>query len=311
KTEALKDLGGVTALWQLAFDGYKNYESKINSDLLFCFSQWSVDLEKKLNSKINYAIITGYCKDHVFNEKSSKVTSIKNNFNKVGVKKIISIFDENSHDDYRWHTGHELQQENYYFILKKLLSTPSLGIVFKPKNVKNLKERLGPVWNLLLEGLQTNRCYIFNEFGAETTSASSSLAASIADLCIHGHMCSGTAALEAALSGKSTIMIDREGTPQTKFNILPKDKIIFSNWETAIEASMEFLFKDKKSLIGNWDAYLNHFDPFRDGKASLRIGEYLEWLLIELKNGNSRSLAMELSAEKYSEIWGSKYVKRL
>jgi hypothetical protein len=32
-----------------------------------------------------------------------------------------------------WHTGHELQRENYRYILEKILEVPWLGVIFKPK----------------------------------------------------------------------------------------------------------------------------------------------------------------------------------
>ena len=59
--------------------------------------------------------------------------------------------DEMSIDDNRWHTGHELQQENYSFILEKLLETSWLGVIFKPKSAKTLRKRLGTSITELLD----------------------------------------------------------------------------------------------------------------------------------------------------------------
>ena len=38
-----------------------------------------------------------------------------------GAKKIIFAIDENSLDDDRWHTGHELQRDNYRYVCEKVL----------------------------------------------------------------------------------------------------------------------------------------------------------------------------------------------
>ena len=73
-----------------------------------------------------------------------------------GAKKIVFVIDENSVDDSRWHTGHELQRENYSYILQKVLEIPWLGAVFKPKVATTLRQRLGPVKDLL-EKAEKNR----------------------------------------------------------------------------------------------------------------------------------------------------------
>ena len=57
-----------------------------------------------------------------------------------GVKKIIAVFDENSHKDDRWHTGPLLQKENYEYILNELMENQSLGIILSPKLLALLKK---------------------------------------------------------------------------------------------------------------------------------------------------------------------------
>ena len=46
--------------------------------------------------------------------------------------------------------GHDFQKDNYRLLLEKILSEPWLGVIFKPKRPKNLRQRLGlEVANLL------------------------------------------------------------------------------------------------------------------------------------------------------------------
>ena len=73
------------------------------------------------------------------------------------------MFDENSVDDSRWHTGHDLQRAHYASCIYELLENPLIGFVFKPKNPKNLRERLGDVSILLDQAIQTGRCYLFDQ----------------------------------------------------------------------------------------------------------------------------------------------------
>jgi hypothetical protein len=46
-------------------------------------------------------------------------------------------------------------------------------------------------------------------------------------------------------------------------------------------------------------------DPFRDGRAAHRMGEYLHWLLEDLKAGMDRGRAMARAAEKYAGMYGN------
>ena len=222
-----------------------------------------------------------------------------------GAKKIIFAIDENSLDDDRWHTGHELQRDNYRYVCEKVLEHKWLGAVFKPKKSSNLRKRLGPINDILIEAERTGRCHVFEETGRYTTIVSPLHAAFIADICIHGHLSAGTAALECALAGKPTLLIDREGMPHSKLKILPKDSIVFNDWESAISNTIDYLKSHKKdNKFGNWSSYLNEFDPFRDGKAANRIGNYLNWILEGYRKGESRDMILENAADRYANLWG-------
>jgi uncharacterized protein YqkB len=69
------------------------------------------------------------------------------------------------------------------------------------------------------------------------------LAGLSADVCIHGHLSAGTAALECALQGIPTLLIDREGSPKSKLYELPEGKLVFKSWQETIDAVMEHFSK--------------------------------------------------------------------
>ena len=62
--DAISDCGGISAIWQMAFDGLPWYDCKINSDIIFSHSAFSKEIDKKLGSNYTYNIITGYPKDY-------------------------------------------------------------------------------------------------------------------------------------------------------------------------------------------------------------------------------------------------------
>lgn len=304
--DAIKENGGISAVWQMAFDGYENAECKIGADIAFIHSDFSNHIEEKLGSKVKYNIITGYPKDYVGSLVKKRALSLRENLQTNGAEKIIFAIDENSLPDERWHTGHGLQRENYSFVLEKVLNTPWLGVIFKPKNAQNLRARLGGVAELLARAEKTGRCFIYEDSGRHTTSAPPILAGLSADVCIHGHLSSGTAALECALEGLPTLLIDREGCPKSKLYELPEGKVIFKDWPETIDACMEhFQTPGGVPGFGDWSPILDELDPFRDGKAAYRMGTYLHWLIQGFEKGMEREEIMYEAAEKYRKQWGS------
>ena len=43
--DAIKSIGGISAIWQIAFDGYKNIGNKLDVDVTFSCSGFSVGSE--------------------------------------------------------------------------------------------------------------------------------------------------------------------------------------------------------------------------------------------------------------------------
>jgi hypothetical protein len=303
-SDAINDVGGVSVYWPVSLDGYSIIEAVSNTDILFSFSAFGATLEKQMNSKFRYNIITGYPRDYAGSILKVEAQLLRKKLEENGAKKIVFVIDENSIDDNRWHTGHELQRDNYRYILEKVLETPWLGVVFKPKAAKTLKYRLGDVANLLERVEKTGRCFIYRDSTRYTTSAPPVLAGLSADVCIHGHL--GTAALECVLEKIPTIMIDREGDPHNKLHELPEGKVVFRNWPDAINATMDYLDSPQEYIgFGDWSSIIDELDPFRDGKAAFRIGSYLHWLIQGFEQGLDKEIVLVEAAEKYKKQWGA------
>jgi hypothetical protein len=308
-SDAIKEVGGIFIVYQMAFDGYRAIENATYADIVFSFSSWSDNIEKQLGSKINYNVIIGYPKDYASPLLRKEAKDLRARLKLNGAEKIVLVIDENSIDDSRWHTGHSLQRENYSFILEKVLDTPWLGVVFKPKAGKTLRRRLGGVAQLLADAEKTGRCYIYETIGRHTTIAPPILAGLSADVCIHGHLGSGTAALECALEGIPTLLIDREGCPYSKLHELPEGKVVFKDWPEAIDALMEH-FQRPQGVpgFGDWSGIIDEFDPFRDGRAANRMGTYLHWLIQGYEQGLDRDAIMAAAADRYRKRWGDRFV---
>jgi hypothetical protein len=187
-----------------------------------------------------------------------------------------------------------------------------LGVIFKPKVARTLYERLGPVSELLDKAKSTGRCFVYDETSRDLTTASPLLAGLSADLCIHGHLSSGTAALECALAGLPTLLIDREGVPNSKLSELPVGKVVFRDWSTAIKSALIYFVNPEVDVeFGSWERIINELDPYRDGMASMRIGSFLNSLLRGFKDGIPRELVLENAANLFAKQWGEDKVIRL
>ena len=307
-SDAVRDNSGISVLSQKAFEGNKVISYRANFDIYFCYTNYSHEINQQVNSKIKYTVITGFLKDYTSSFLKDRALQLRKKLQQNGAKKIVFVIDENSSDDSRWHTGHDLQRENYSYILAKVLEVPWLGVVFKPKVSKTLRQRLGPVVDLLEKALATGRCHIYEDSGRHTTSAPPILAGLSADICIHGHLCAGTAGLECVLEGLPTLLIDREGAPYSKlYNLtLPEGKVIFKDWPSTIDALMEHFNTPEGTVgFGDWSSVIDNFDPFRDGKAAYRMGTYLHWLIEGFEDNLDREVIMANAAEKYKKQWGS------
>jgi len=304
--DAIRDCDGIAAFWQTSLYGFENIECRTNIDIGFYFSNWCANLSRSIGSMNRYYIITGFLRDYAPPLLKDQAQQIRNRLNSSGARKIVSVMDENSTDDSRWHTGHELQRENYSYILEKVLEVPWLGVVFKPKVAKTLRRRLGPVNELLVAAEKTGRCIVYDNSGNNGMNVPPILPGLVADVCIHGHLIAGTAALECALEGVPTLLVDREGAPYSKLNILPKGLVVFKNWPETIDALMEH-FQTSGGIpgFGDWSEHIEEFDPFRDGKAAYRMGTYLHWLIQGFDQGLDRETIMSDAAERYSSEWGS------
>ena len=305
--DALQSEGGISILWQMALNAIQESMCKTDTDILLSYSSHCAGVDKKISSNYNYNIITGYPKDYAKNFAMGDAYKIRNLLKSNGAKNIVCVLDENSLDDSRWHTGHKYQIENYSFILENLLRDKHLGVIFKPKRSIDLRKRIGEeVWSMLEKAKDTGRCYIFDETIGFTTLSTPIVACLASDLCIHSHLCAGTAGLESALAGIPTILIDREFTPASILNDLPKDHVVFNNWCDAIAGMNEyFSSKNRDKEFGNWSLILDDLDPFQDGLAAQRIGDLIESLFEGFKNNYSREEIMMRSVEKYAKKWGS------
>mgnify|MGYP001156897749 CR=1 FL=1 len=302
--DALQSLGGVSTIYQRSYESHPGPEMTVSADIVFGFSTTVADIERRSNSVIQYHVTTGYIGDHRFPLLKSNAQTVREQLKQKGAKHILCYTDENSGDDSRWHTGHPFMRENYAFMLEKLMTNPWLGLVIKPKTPQTLRQRLGPMAELLKEAEATGRCYVFED-GLIQGSYPPVAAGLAADVAIHGHLSGGTAGVELALAGIPTLLLDREGWPTSPLYQLGKGQVVFTDWEQLWEAcTQHWATPGGIPGFGDWSSILDELDSFRDGRAAERMGTYVHWLIEGFRSGFDRESIMANAAERYCAIWG-------
>ena len=304
--DALQAMGGITAIYQRSFEPLPIASITINTDILFAFSPSGAEVEHLSNSVIRYHVATGYLGDHRFAPLRPTAQTMRHTLQQNGAKHILAFYDENTLDDGRWNNGHHWTQENYAFLLEKVLAEPWFGLVLKPKSPRTLRRRLGPVAELLERAEATGRCYVYEASGTYQGSYPPATAALAADVAVHGHLYAATAGMEAALAGVPTLLLDREGWPASPLYRLGAGQVVFQDWNALWEACQhQWTTPGGIPGFGDWSPMLEELDPFRDGHAAERMGTYIHWLLQGFQAGLDRETVMANAAERYCTLWGN------
>ena len=305
--QALADLGGLSVSYQRSYHPYPSLHRVSAADVHFAFSTAWAEPERQSRSAITQLVANGYVHDHAFAGVRGLASRLRDRLCSQGARFIICFLDENSKGDQREGPSHTHQAANYRYLLERLLADPSLGVIFKPKKPATLRQRLGPMSELLDSALDTGRCYL-HESGIIATTMLPCEASLAADVTV-GIVYGATAAFESALAGTPTVLLDRESMTYHPLYGLGQGQVVFREWDSLWEALSRY--RDDPSStpgFGDWSSMLSTLDEFRDGKAAHRMGEYITWLVDGLTEGLSREKALERARRKYTELWGSNKV---
>jgi hypothetical protein len=305
-TEAINELGGVSALWQTSFYETMGLHSAVNSDIYFSFSSNISKIEKLNGSSIKYIVGVGYIFDFNFRSAKLNAEKIKEYLNNNNALKIISIFDGGSSEDERWSVSNASFKKDYQFILEKVLENSWLGLIIKSKKPGSLRHRLGNVSEILDSAIKTGRCYFSgsSDYGDKNLSVRPADAAYASDIAIHLCLYAGSAGLEAALTGTPTLLLDRYNLKDSQFYKLDKNKVVFHGISEMWDAIKEHWERELIPGFGDWSPIMNDIDPFRDGKAAQRVNSFILTLLDGFKAGYIREEILENAVEIYGKQWG-------
>lgn len=297
---ALKDCGGICVCYQLSNYCKPHYFLSTTADVYFSFGPYYKSILQDAGSSIDYLIYSGYITDYSFKpikERASKL--LRQNLEREGVKFVIAFFDE----AFGQIIPIGLASKIHDFFAKLVLDNPEIGIVHKPKRMNFRSES-----KILDSAVATNRYIILKE-GSGLPSAYPSEASQAADLAI-GLLIGGTTVLESILSGVPAFYLDMERLYMLEEYKYGKDVFVFDDLEKLQEAI--FRFKSNKNSFKYPDAFIKVLytkDPFRDGKAINRIGDFIFWVLEKFNKEETRKTALEYALRRYAQKWDKKTIE--
>jgi hypothetical protein len=191
------------------------------------------------------------------------------------------------------------------------MEDPCLGLLIKSKGNSWNKMRKEGLDGLIECAYQTNRIHDLD------SKSSPADASRLSDFTIG--IASMSALATSALEGARVLFLDFERVdqgPQKPYCILHSlglNRCVFYEPKLLRQSIKEYFDNPSaNSSLGNATPVLDQLDPFRDGKASQRIGEFVSWYLEEIDNGLNSDDAVRNATDKYGEKWGEdKVVRRI
>ncbi|MEM1156917.1 MAG: hypothetical protein AAF649_02955 [Verrucomicrobiota bacterium] len=312
---ALKAQGGISLAYQFSIsDMFAEYQMDLLSageDIHYVYSPYVGNRVRFLDENNELAVAGGFLYDYTLKSKTitDKYTDLKDQFRNAGAKIILCFFDENSIDHWKSVAPHDSARDDYRELFEWVLHDDELAVLIKPKVGSNLYERIKPLDELRERAQNTGRCLILGD-EHELSSIFPSQAAVLADVCV-SLLIGSTAAMEAALSGKPSCLLDRHNFMDHPLREIDKtDHLIFESWnDLQVQIDKVKNGELEPSDLGNWKDVMEDLDPFRDGKSVERFGACVAATREFLGAGETGERLLSLLKEDFETKWGVENVR--
>jgi len=294
---ALKRVGGIRFGAQrssLSFDHCLPFLVYNNNDVFFIWGELT-STHRGTSSLIKEFVISGYPFDNAFSH--ARLESREFAGKRGNGKFTIALFDNVYSKELHYSSG--MISEFYGKFLDWLLSDEGIVVIAKEKKAGYLDkvEGLGPK---LHEAALTGRFIRFKDpLGKLPVTASEG-----ADISVGVGISS--AVIEAAIAGGRAVHCDIAGHSSHPYYKWGRDKLVFDDIDSLIASLKRYRDSGKGvSDIGDWSGYLDRIDPYRDGRAGERAGNYMKFALEALTAGGNREDAVVSANRLYSQKWGN------
>ena len=273
------------------------------SDAFFVWGKEYENVYRNGHTRVGNFIQSGYIFDYTFDSLSDTTLTLCESFKEKGVDFILSLFDENLGKGVLIGSIgiKKYIVDLYRQIFCYAVDNKKIGLVAKPKldsNIDVLRSHKDISESMDLLEREGRLKFLNSErFPIE--------AGRVSDLAV-GMVSSSTAALECSFAGIPAVTFNLDGSGlSSKEDVSGKDRIVFDDF-AVLAKCIEQLRENKPAPDGfaDWSSFLNSRDPFRDGKAYLRIGYYIKNVFENMNNGLKKDVAVRAANKAYSVLYG-------
>ena len=274
-----EDLNVRTIAFQYSNMGSRSPIMMTTSDYYVIFSEMYKTLFEHDGIAPKKWVIGGYIYDSIADIVRDRARTHRDALRNNGAEFVVCYFDESVQHD-RWGLiSKDEHLAELHVLANAVLEDSSFGVVVKSQFMRNSPSQMYPTDELIRDAKATGRFLELKE-GKLRNDVYPTEAALVADLCISQKF-GATAALEAALAGVRTVLINKFGAKTPWDQLYSSAEIEFESIESLMAAISEFRAGTKEiNSLGDWSSILNEFDPFRDGKASMRLYNHVKASLL-------------------------------
>ena len=245
------------------------------ADEFFIFSKMFKNNFEYQNIRPKKFIINGYLYNGIEKHLLLKTLRRKQDLNDLGVKFIISYFDESVQNN-KWgciHTDHHLNE--LHKILNYVIDCPNTALLVKTQFLFNSPSKLYPKNPIISKALSTGRYIEVSEGDCDRNNILPTELGLISDICV-SHKLGATAGLETALTGARTILLNSIKSNTSFDKIYNEANIVFSNIDDALSSITNFRkYNSKDNNLGIWNNIIHNFDLNNDKKSINRISKHI------------------------------------
>lgn len=220
----------------------------------------------------------GYPYDGVALQVREKARQHRASLNSAGVGFVVCYFDESVQHD-RWGLVSKADHLGELHVLANMvLADPTFGVVVKSQFIANSPSKLY-LDDELIQAVKATGRFLELQEGTHRNDIYPSEAALVSDLCI-GHKFGATAALEAALAGVRTVLLDSYGSASFWDGVYAQADVEYESMEALMTMIASYRNGEEAcQMLGDWSPILHHFDPHRDGRWVSRLQGVIEAIL--------------------------------
>lgn len=263
--------------------------------VLFLWGRDGAAIPAAGRNRLLYGVITGFIYDYTFKAARAKALGFRDELFSRGAQKIIALFDTNPATP----AARPADVLHFYNrFLDWVEQDPALGVIAKPKKLldphllPNLEERINEV------AQKTGRFLLLSQYKQPAEAALG------ADFVVGIGF--NSAVTEAAIAGVPAAYWDLLHIRNHHYHRWGDNKVVFDDLDQLVN-SLRLWLKNKEAVpgMGDFSPIHDELDPFRDGKAHERVGEYIRWTLEYLTAGYERDKALQAANNRYAEKWGA------